>query len=308
MLDVLDFAVIARAFAFGTTLLWGALAAITSERAGVVNLGMEGMMILGALAAFATAKATDNLGLALLVGALVGMLAASLHALVAVWLKANQFVSGLALTMLGLGLTGLLGKRYEGQPLLSQFENFSVPLLKDLPMLGQILFTDQNILTYAALLVALALWLLLYRSRWGIIWRSVGEYPAAADAQGINVTTVRVMAVLAGGMLAGTAGAYLTLAYQPAWTSGITGGLGWIAVGIAIFAAWNPLQAIAGALFFGLLYALSFRLQTYIQPEFLKMAPYAFVIVVLALNAIGRGRKPAGAPAALGQPYVRGER
>jgi general nucleoside transport system permease protein len=306
MLDVVDFAVIARAFAFGTTLLWGALAAIVSERAGVVNLGMEGMMILGALAAFATAKATGNL--ALLVGALVGMLAASLHAMVAVWLKANQFVSGLALTMLGLGLTGLLGKRYEGQPLLTQFENFSVAVLKDIPVLGQVLFTDQNILTYAALLVALVLWLVLYRSRWGIIWRSVGEYPAAADAQGINVTAVRIIAVLVGGMLAGTAGAYLTLAYQPAWTSGITGGLGWIAVGIAIFAAWNPLQAIAGALFFGLLYALSFRLQTYIQPEFLKMAPYAFVIVVLTINAIGRGRKPSEAPAALGQPYVRGER
>jgi general nucleoside transport system permease protein len=183
-----------------------------------------------------------------------------------------------------------------------------VPWLEQLPVLGPVLFREQNILTYAGLLAAVVMWLVLYRSRWGVIWRSVGEYPAAADAQGINVAMVRVMAVLLGGGLAGMAGAYLSLAYQPAWTAGITGGLGWIAVGIAIFAAWNPLLSIAGALFFGVLYALAFRLQNVIQPEFLKMAPYVSVLVVLALSALRRGNAPSGAPAALGQAYVRGER
>jgi len=276
------------ALPLSTLLLWAALGEIYAERSGVVNLGVEGMMILGALFAFAVAQETERPGLGLLAGMGAGALAASLHALVVVTLRANQYVSGLALTMFGLGLSAMLGRRWEG-----------LPLLNTLP--------ETSPVSYGVFLLALVLWFVLYQTRWGIAIRSAGEAPAAADALGVNVYLVRYLCVVFGGALAGVAGAYLSLAYRPSWTEGMTVGLGWIAVAIAIFAAWDPLKGVGGALLFGVLFHLAFRLQERIAPEALQMMPFISAILVLALTSPRRGRVQA-APEALGLPYVRGEK
>jgi simple sugar transport system permease protein len=276
-----------RAMALGTPILWGTLGEIVAERSGVINLGVEGMMILGALAAFVVAQLTGQPAVGLGVAAAVGGAAALLHAFVSITLRANQYVSGLALTMFGLGLAGLLGRGWEGRPLLDTLPEISA-------------------LTYAGLGLAAALWAVFYHTRWGIVLRSVGEMPAAADALGVNVALVRYLAVAFGGVMAGAAGAFLSLAYRPAWTEGMTAGMGWIVIAIAIFAAWDPLRAVAGALLFGALFHLSFRLQAWVAPELLKMMPFAFTI--LALAATAGGRRGQGAPEALGVPYVTGER
>ncbi|MBI3975026.1 MAG: ABC transporter permease, partial [Armatimonadetes bacterium] len=228
-----------------------------------------------------------NPGIGLVAAAGIGGLAALLHAFVVVTLRANQYVSGLALTMLGLGLSALLGRRWEG-----------LPLLNTLP--------EVSVLTYASVLLAGVLWFVLHHTRWGIVLRSAGEAPAAADALGVNVYLVRYLAVVFGGALAGVAGGFLSVAYRPSWTEGMTAGLGWIAIAIAIFAAWEPLRAVAGAFLFGALFHLSFRLQTWVAPEPLQMMPFAFTIVVLAATT-QRARRRQGAPEALGVPYVRGE-
>ena len=280
--------VLIRGVAFGTPLLWGALGEIYAERAGIVNLGVEGMMILGAFFAFAVAQVSGHPVLGLAVAAVIGGSAALLHAFVSVTLRANQFVSGLALSMLGLGLAGLLGRGWEGSPLRTPLPELSV-----LPPLGALL--------------AIVLWILLYHTRWGIILRTTGESPAAADAMGVNVSLVRYLAVIFGGMLAGVAGGFLSVAYRPSWTEGMTGGIGWIVVALAIFASWDPLRAVGAALLFGTLFHLSFRLQAWIPPEPLQMMPFAFTILVLAVTARWGARKWQ-APEALGLPYLRDER
>lgn len=283
---------LARALSFGTPLLLACLGAILNERAGVVNLGVEGMMALGALAGFAVAFGSGvgdgNLWLAVLAAMLAGALAALVHGFVTITLRANQFVSGLALTMLGLGSAGLLGKRFEGQPLFNQ--------------------PPEWLFTLGAIALALLLAFIFYATKVGLSLRSVGENPAAADLLGINVLGVRYAAVAAGGALAGLAGAYLSLVYRPSWTDGMTAGLGWIAVALVIFVGWSPLRAIFGAVFFGLLYYLQFRLQgqSGIPSEVFASLPYLLVILVLALSGL-RGQQ-GNAPEALGKPYQRGER
>jgi general nucleoside transport system permease protein len=277
-----------RAASFGTPLLLASLGAIVNERSGVANLGVEGMMALGALAGFAVAYNGGNLVLAVLLAMAVGALAALLHAFVTLALRANQFVSGLALSTLGLGVAGLLGKRFEGLPLFNQAPEWPF--------------------TAGALVLAGALSFVFYYTRTGLLLRSVGENPAAADVLGLNVTLVRVLAVAFGGALAGAAGAFLSIAYRPAWTDGMTVGLGWVAVALVIFVGWNPLRAVFGSLFFGVLYFLQFRLQGSIgvPTEVFAAMPYLLVIVVLAL-AGSRGQQGA-APESLGKPYQRGER
>ncbi|MBM3469826.1 MAG: ABC transporter permease [Armatimonadetes bacterium] len=278
---------IVRALAVSTPLLWASLGEIYAERSGVINLGVEGMMILGALSAFVVAQVTGYPVAGLLAAAAAGGLAALLHAFVSVTLRANQYVSGLALTMLGLGLAGVLGRGWEGTPLLNTLPEISW-------------------LTYMGLLLAAGLWLVLHHTRMGMVIRSTGESPAAADALGVNVYLVRYLCVVFGGVLAGVAGGFLSVAYRPSWTEGMTAGLGWIAIAITIFAGWDPLRAVAGAFLFGALFHLSFRLQAWIQPEALRMMPFAFTILVLAATA-GR-RRGQGAPEALGLPYASGER
>ncbi len=278
---------VTRAVAVSTPLLWAALGEIYAERTGVVNLGVEGMMILGAFIAFAVAQTFGSPALGLVAAAAVGGLAALLHAFVVVTLRANQYVSGLALAMFGLGLAGVLGRAYEG-----------IPLLNTLPEISGF--------TYLGLLLAVVLWFVLYHTRLGIVIRSTGESPAAADALGVNVLLVRYLAVTFGGVLAGVAGGWLSVAYRPSWTEGMTAGMGWIAIAIAIFAGWDPLKAVWGAFLFGALFYLSFFLQSWISPEVLRAMPFAFTI--LALAATARSQRGQGAPEALGQPYASGEK
>ncbi len=299
--------ILSRAAAFGTPLLWASLGEICAERSGVINLGVEGMMILGAFATFAVAYTTGSPLLGVLVAAIVGGLAALLHAGGTITLRANQYVSGLALTMLGLGLAGLLGRGWEGRPLFNAMPDLTLPGLAHIPFLGPALFTNQSLLTYLGFLMAILLWLILTHTRWGIIIRSVGEAPAAADALGLPVALTRYLCVVFGGMLAGVAGSFLSVSYLPAWTTGITGGMGWIALALTIVAAWDALKAIGVALLFGALYHLSFRLQTWIAPELLKLMPYACTIAVLAITAMGKSQRGQGGPEALGRPYIRGQ-
>ncbi|HFB39425.1 MAG TPA: ABC transporter permease [Oceanithermus sp.] len=300
-------ATLARGLAFAVPLLFAALGELVAERAGVINLGVEGMMILGALSAFVVADASGSPWLGVLAAAFVGAAAAFFHAFFSVTLRANQYVSGLALTMVGLGLSGLWGKAYAGRPLAHPLPKWDVPLLKEIPWLGPGIFSGQSALLYLGFVLAFLLWVFLYRTRGGIHLRSVGENPAAADALGINVYLVRYLAVLFGGAMAGVAGAYLSVAYRPSWTEGMTAGMGWIALAIVIFAAWDPLRAVGAAFLFGAFYHLAYRFQAHLAPEFLKMTPYLFTILFLVLSALGKGVR-LGAPEALGRPFVRGER
>ena len=296
-----------RSLAYGTPLLLGTLGEIYAERSGVLNLGVEGMMIMGAYSAFTTAYITGNPWLGILVAAVVGGAFSLIHAFASVTLKANQVVSGLSLTMLGLGLSGMFGRGWEGKPLPVSIPKITVSGLSKIPFLGPILFEGQNLIVYLAIILVPLLWYILYRTRIGITIRSVGESPATADSLGINVDRVRYVCVFIGGVLAGVAGGYLSVAYRPAWTEGMTAGIGWIVIALTIFAFWNPAYGMLGAYLFAALYHLSYRLQPWVSPEFLKAMPYAFAILVLIFVSRGTLQKRMGAPAALTLPYTRGE-
>ena len=298
---------LSRSLAYGTPLLLGTLGEIYAERSGVLNLGVEGMMIMGAYSAFTTAYITGNPWLGILVAAVVGGAFSLIHAFASVTLKANQVVSGLSLTMLGLGLSGMFGRGWEGKPLPVSIPKITVSGLSKIPFLGPILFEGQNLIVYLAIILVPLLWYILYRTRIGITIRSVGESPATADSLGINVDRVRYVCVFIGGVLAGVAGGYLSVAYRPAWTEGMTAGMGWIVIALTIFAFWNPAYGMLGAYLFAALYHLSYRLQPWVSPEFLKAMPYAFAILVLIFVSRGTLQKRMGAPAALSLPYTRGE-
>lgn len=265
-------------------------------------------MAIGAVAAFATAMTTASPWLALLVAMGAGALAAALHAFVSVTLKANQVVSGLALTMFGLGLSGLLGKPFIGRPLVHRLSGLPVPLSADIPGLARVL-VSQDPLFYLSLAAGVALWLLLVRTRWGVAVRSVGENPAAAEVQGISVGAVRYLCTILGGALAGAAGAHLSLVYSKSWSEGLTGGRGWIVIALTIFALWNPLRAFFGAFLFGCIFVLQYLLQPLgIPPNLLAMLPYLTTLALLLLGGLGRERRRLAAPAALSEPYSKGER
>lgn len=287
-----------RALAVGTPLLLACLGALINERAGIVNLGVEGLMAVGALAAFAVASKSPDASLWAAVGAamLAGAALSALHAFATVTLRANQFVSGLALAMIGTGAAGLLGKKFEGLPLFNKVPDWNLGGFTLSPF------------TLAALVLAGLLAFYLNSTRGGLTLRSVGENPAAADVLGVNVGLVRWLAVMGGGALAGLAGAFLALSYRASWADNMTAGLGWIAVALVIFVGWNPLRAVLGSVFFGFLYYLQFRLQgnSPIPPEVFSAMPFVLVLVVLALA--GRRGQAGNAPAALGRVYVRGER
>lgn len=285
---------------------------VLCERSGVINLGVEGMMLLGALAGFVVGFETKSILLACGAAMAAGALLAAVHAVFAIGLKAHQVLSGLALTLLGTGLATFLGREYLGLRGV-RVGMLQVPYLSDIPVLGEIFFR-QNALCYVALVLAIALWWLLFHTKLGLRIRAIGEDAAAADVAGISVRRLQACCVIAGGMLAGLGGAYLSLAYTPGWKEGMTGGQGWIAIAMVIFSGWRPLLAAAGALFFGVLTALQFYYQVSgsllgianISPSFLRMLPYLLTILVLALaGSIPGLRKRAGAPGDLGKPFIR---
>ncbi len=309
--------------ASGTVLLFATIGEIFAERAGVLNLGVEGMMLMGAMTAFSVALLTGNAWLGVLAAMLVAGLLSQLHALITIHLQADQVVSGLALTFVGTGLSLVFGEGLSKAGGGALIEPFSIPLLASIPVIGPIFFANQSPLVYLGYLLAPAAWYYVYHTRPGMNLRAVGEYPAAADSMGVNIYRLRYLYVFVGGVLAGLAGATISLAVSPGWFSELTtSGQGWIAVGLVIFAQWNPLRAMFGAYAFGALRRLILDIQGptvlfgarnpfFYNPYlgfFLQMLPYAFTIIILVLGSREAVRNRLGAPAALGLPYVRGER
>jgi len=299
-------AVLAAAVRAGTPVLFATLGEIFAERAGVLNLGVEGMMLVGALAGFAATARTGNPWIGALVAAAVGGGLSLLHAFLSVTLRANQVASGLALTIFGTGLSAFLGRGYVGVPA-AGFHPVPLLWLAHLPVLGPVLF-QQDPLIYASYLAVPAAWYVLYRTRWGLDIRAVGEHPEAADAMGVDVARVRYACVVVGGLLAGLGGAFLSTAYTSMWIENMTAGRGWIAVALVIFATWDPLRAVLGAYLFGGVNALQLHIQatgTTLPTYLLLMAPYVFTIVVLVIATQETVRKRLGTPAALTIPYSR---
>jgi ABC-type uncharacterized transport system permease subunit len=309
--------------ASGTVLLFATIGEIFTERAGILNLGVEGMMLIGAMSAISTAFATGNPWLGVLAAMLASGLLSQVHALVSIHFQADQVVSGLALTFLGTGLSLVFGEGLSKAGALSLLPSFTVPGLAQIPILGPILFTNQSVMVYIGYLSVPLAWYYINRTRPGMHLRAVGEFPAAADALGINVTRLRYFYVFVGGVFAGLSGATISLAISPGWFSQLTtSGQGWIAIGLVIFAQWDPVRAALGSYAFGALRRsildvqgpatlLGLRNPFYYNPYwgfFLQMLPYAFTIVVLVLGSREALRKRLGAPAALGLPYIRGER
>jgi general nucleoside transport system permease protein len=314
--------VLVQAVAYGTPILFAALGELLAERSGVLNLGVEGMMLVGAAMGFwgmqrAPGPTAFVLLLAVLTAAFAGLVMSAIHAFLVVSLRASQIVSGLALTIFagGLGLSSYLGNDLglADVPPKHQFSDIDVFGLADLPVVGPILF-HQNALVYVSWALVVLIALYLSRTRFGLNVRAVGESPGAADAMGINVAAYRYAHVLAGGALAGIGGACYSLAITPGWTDGdsLVGGAGWIAIALVIFSFWRAELCLVGAyLFGGLSGGLPSALQAHgysITPEFLNALPYLMTIVVLVLVSTSLGRRRIGAPAALGVPYVREER
>lgn len=302
--------VLAAAMWSGASILYAGLGEVLAERAGVLNLGVEGMMLAGALGGFAVCYWTESAWIGLLGAIVCGALMASIHAVLTVSFRANQVVSGLALTIFGGGLTAYLGASLVGKPAPDRFSRIDIPLLGDIPGIGNILF-NQNILVYAAYVVVPTMWWFVYRTRPGLNLRAVGENPATADAMGLDVGRLRYAYVIIGGAFAGIGGAVISLATNPGWSEGMTAGRGWIAVALVIFGTWNPARVALGAFLFGAVEAGQFRLQGINVPVssfFLNMLPYLFTIAVLILSTLQTRRLRIGQPAALGKAYIREER
>jgi simple sugar transport system permease protein len=311
--------VLASGVVYGTPLLYAALGELLAERAGVLNLGVEGMMLVGAVLGFWAVQRVHGSAPAVLaaavgVAALAGAAMAAIHAFLVVTLRANQIVSGLALTIFAgaAGLSSYLGNDLSlaDEPAHRSFGEPAPQSLQDLPVIGPIVFR-QSVLVYASWVCVVLVALYLARTRAGLNARAVGESPAAADAMGINVAGYRYAHTLAGGAFAGVGGATFSLSITPQWVDGLTQGAGWIAIALVIFAFWRPTLCLAGAYFFGALTALPFALQAHgvtVAPELIQAVPFAMTVVVLALVSSAAARQRFGAPGALGLPYVREER
>ncbi|MCG8641759.1 MAG: ABC transporter permease [Desulfobacterales bacterium] len=296
-----------RTLVAGTPLLLATTGEVICERSGILNLGIEGVMAVGAVVAFIVTMTTGQPWLGVLVAIGAGMAVSVIHAFASVTLQANQVVSGLALTMLGLGLAGMMGKPYVGKPLTVKMEDWIIPYLSDIPYLGRIFFTQSPFL-YLAVFLALAAWFFLNRTRLGVQLRSTGENPKATETQGINVSLLRYLSVIVGGGFSAMAGAHLSISYSKSWIEGMTAGRGWIAIALTIFALWNPARAIPAAFLFGGIFVVQYLLQPLgISPNFLAMLPYIATLLILFLISL-KDPKRLNAPAMLGEPYKRGER
>ena len=306
------FAITLRA---GTSLVYATVGEIFTENSGILNLGVEGMMMMSAVTGFATAYYSGSVWLGFLVAMLVGGLLGALHAFLSVTMRANQVVSGLSITLFGTGLASFLGQRIGPQTNNYNLAGLTGPRLTALPIAGLInipifgaLFS-QDLLTYAAYLFVPLAWYYLYKTRNGLNLRAVGENPITAVAMGIDVVKTRYIYTIFGGVFIGLGGAHLSLSYTPGWTENLTGGRGWIVIALVIFAMWNPARAVLGAILFGGINAIQFRLQaigTTIPSSFLNMLPYLMTIIVLVVMTIWETfKKRVGAPAALAVPYMR---
>ncbi|WP_028998326.1 ABC transporter permease [Azohydromonas australica] len=288
----------------GTVLAIAALGLLINEKAGVVNLGAEGMMLCSAIAGFAAVVHTGNDWLGFLAGIGVGALTAAILGVLVIWLNTNQYATGLALSLFGAGFSAFAGISYT-QAKLPERGHFAFPVLSDIPFIGSALFRQHPMVYFAIGLVIFLMWF-LYRSRSGMVLRSVGESPESAHALGYNVRRIRMAAVVAGGALCGLAGAYIAVIYTPLWVEGMVAGKGWIALALTTFGTWRPIRILMGAYLFGGVTMLQFHLQgagVQVPSEFLNMLPYVATIVVLAMIS----RNPAwiriNMPASLGKPF-----
>ncbi len=292
----------------GTPLLLATLGGVISERAGVINLGMEGLMLVGALTAFVVMLHTNSALVAVCAAALAGGLVTMLHGLVCIMLRANQIASGLALTLFGTGLSGLFGSNLVGKTF-KPIDDIPIPLLNQIPVLGTVFF-NQDMLVYFSYFSVLITWWVLFHTRLGLNIRSMGEAPEVCDTLGLPVLAYRFWCLVAGGGMIGIGGAYFSIALNPYWVDFITAGRGWIAIALVIFALWHPLKAMAGAYLFGLALALELRLQTLglnVSPYLLKMMPYMLTIFVLTGVTIKNSRRDIRVmPASLGEVFFRG--
>ena len=311
-------ATVVSAIAFGTPLLLAGLGELLTERSGVLNLGVEGMMLMGAVTGFFVSQSIHADPLLALIAAVAasavaGAAMALIHAFLAITARVNQIVSGLALTIFAgiIGLSSYVGTVWGvgGQHGIHQFTRINVFGLKDVPVLGPILF-HEDALVYLSWALAVLISLYLFRTRIGLYVRAVGESPRTADAMGINVTLYRYVHTVVGGALAGVGGAYFTLAIAPIWTDGLTAGDGWIAIALVIFAFWRPDLLVVGAYFFGLVASLGYTLQTVgvrLPAEFFSALPYAMTVLALWVASASWASRRLGTPAALGVPYSREE-
>ena len=304
------FQIIAAAMSSGTPLLFAVLGGILIERSGIIQLGAEGIMLMGAVTAALLYLRTGSLAAALPAVLAVSAALGLLHAFLTVTLRVNQIVSGLAMTLFGSGLSAFLGRAIAGQPMPGAVPKLDMPVLDGVPVIG-VLVAHLDVLTWLSFALVIALHLYIYRTSWGLHLRALGDSPPTADVMGIPVTAFRYGCVIAGTMLIGLGGADLLLVFSPAWIEDMTAGRGWIAVALIIFARWNPLRALLCAYFFGALDALGFRIQligSSIPSYFLKMIPYAVTILVLMYLGWRNRGKPSGSPESLGVPYIREQR
>ena len=291
----------------GTVLAIAGLGLLINERAGIVNLGAEGLMLIAAIAGFATAVHTGSDTLALLAGMVAGGLMASVFGWLVIWLNTNQVATGLALSLFGTGFSAFAGIKYT-QEKLGERPSFSIPGLADIPFVGPALFR-QHPLVYLTVVFVFALSWFLYRSRAGLVLRAVGESPESAHALGYPVRRIRLAAVVVGGALCGLAGAYISVVYTPLWIEGMVAGKGWIALALTTFATWRPARLLLGAYLFGGVTMLQFHLQgegVHIASQFLTMLPYLSTIVVLVLISRNSAWIRVNMPASLGKPFFPG--
>jgi len=303
--------ILAAAIASGTVIAFAALGELLAERAGVQNLGLEGVMAIGALTAIAVNLIIPNPYIGLLAAIGAGCLMGIIFATATVTLRANQVLCGLGLAFLGTGLSGRLGAPISGFRAKAPFESIRIPVLVDIPVVGEALF-DQPLLVYVAfILLPILISYVLMKTRHGMNVRAVGENPATADACGVSVNNVRYLYTVIGCVLAAIGGAYITLAFTPSWIEGITAGRGWIAIALVIFGAWRPLPVVLGALLFGAVTSLGFVAQIQgwgIPASFLAMLPYLGTILLMVIPIIARAKsvkRISASPAALGIPYIR---
>ena len=287
-----------------TPILLAAIGELVVEKSGVLNLGVEGMMIIGAISGFIAAVETGSPFVGFVMAAIAAAILSSLFAFLTLYLLSNQYATGLSLTLFGLGLAALLGHSYTGiRP--PSVPTLNVQWLTDIPILGPILFSHDAVL-YLALILVFAVWYVLTKTRLGLIIRAVGENHDAAHALGYKVTLIRFTAILFGGACAGLGGAYLSLVRVPQWTEGMTSGAGWIALAIVVFASWKPWRVVLGAYLFGGVTIIQLNLQTMgvgISVAYLSMLPYIITIIVLVVMSANKGRTNINAPGSLGKIF-----
>jgi ABC-type uncharacterized transport system permease subunit len=301
--------VLAGAVQSGTILLFPTLGEVLTERSGVLNVGLEGLMSIGAFFGFLGAMKTGNPYVGLLLGMAAAAAAATIHAFICVTLRGNQTVSGLALTIFGTGLSAFYGDRWVLQRVANPIKPMAIPGLSQVPFVGPIFFS-QDLIVYAGYILVALFWFLLFKTKVGVNLRAVGENAKAADTMGINVVGTRYFWTILGGALAGAGGAYITCCLHPYWLNGITAGKGWVAYALVVFSMWNPPAALVGSFLFGGIDALQLQLQgagTYINSSLMAMLPYVTTLVVVIIATLIVRVRHVGAPKELGKPYAREE-